>query len=134
TTSTSVVTVTDLTGIGAVTVQISGTYAGVNVTFESSVDGTNWVATAAQPLGTTASVLVTSSGVLTTNSLNVWNVAPLLGVAQFRVRATAYTSGTANVVVSPSAQFTQYSGSSNLAQVAGTTTDTNSGVKSAGTL
>lgn len=108
TTASSVVTVTDLTGVGAVTVQISGTYAGVNVTFEASVDGTNFVAIAAQPVASTTPTLVTSTGVLTANSTNVWNVAPLLGIAQFRVRATAYTSGTATVVISPSAQFVQF--------------------------
>ena len=34
-------------------------------------------------------------------------MSPLLGVLQFRVRATAWTSGTANVIIEPSAQFTQ---------------------------
>lgn len=109
TSAASVVTVTDLMGVGAVTVLISGTYAGVNVTFETSVDaGTTWVAVAAQPLGTTNPVLATSTGILTTNSTNAWNISPLLGTAQFRVRATAWTSGSASVVISPSAQFVNY--------------------------
>lgn len=109
TTSTSVITATDLTGVGSVTVNIAGTYAGVNVTFEASVDGTNFVPIAAMPVGSTTPSVVTSTGVLTTNSTNAWNVSPLLGMAQFRVRATAFVSGTANVTIDLSAQFVQYS-------------------------
>lgn len=109
TSSSSTVTVTDLTGVGSVTVQISGTYSGINVTFEVSVDaGTTWVAIAAQSLGSTGLVPMTTTGVLANNATIVLNVSPLLGIAQFRVRATAYTSGTANVVISPSAQFVEY--------------------------
>ena len=107
TTAASVVTVTDLSGVGSVSVQISGTYAGVNVTFEASLDGTIWNAIPAQQASSINPSMVTTTGVLTTNSTNVWNVAPLLGQQQFRVRATAYTSGTANVFIEPSAQFTQ---------------------------
>jgi hypothetical protein len=109
TTSTGTVTATDLMGIGAVTVMISGTYAGLNVIFETSIDGgINWIGIPAQPLGTVVPNPIINTGVLTANSTNAWNVSPLLGVNQFRVRATAYTSGTANVVIAPSAQFTQY--------------------------
>jgi hypothetical protein len=108
TSNTSVITDTDLAGVGAVTVQISGAYVGVNVTFEASVDGTNFVPIAAQLIGPMGVVPATTSGVLVTNSTNVYNVSPLLGIAQFRVRATAYISGTANVIISPSAQFVEY--------------------------
>jgi len=107
TTSTSTVVATDLSGVGAATVQISGTYAGVNVTFEGTLDGTIWFTIPAQQATTATPTIVTATGVLTTNSTNVWNVAPLFGVQQFRVRATAYTSGTANVLIEPSAQFSQ---------------------------
>lgn len=108
TTSTTTITVTDLAGVGAVTVGIFGTYAGVNVTFEMSLDGTNWVVAIAVPANSIAPTPIAgTTGVLVTNSTNVWNVSPLLGVAQFRVRATAFGSGSASVRIEPSAQFTQ---------------------------
>lgn len=107
TTATSVVTATDLTGVGSVTVSIYGTHAGVNVTFEW-YDGVNWLAIAAQPTGSITAAATLTSGVITANATVGWNVSPLLGVQQFRVRATAWTSGTANVIIEPSAQFTQY--------------------------
>lgn len=107
TTSTTTVTATDLAGVGAVTVSIYGTYAGVNVTFEVN-DGVNWVSAVAVPLSVANPTPVAgATGVLTTNSTNVWNVSPLLGIAQFRVRATAFGSGSASVRIEPSAQFTQ---------------------------
>lgn len=107
TTASSAVTMTSLAGIGAVTVSIYGTYAGVNASFEV-YDGVNWVPVFAQPTNTVTPTLVSSTGVLTTNSTNTWNIGPLLGWSQFRVRATAWTSGTASVIIAPSAQFTQY--------------------------
>lgn len=108
TTSTSAITMADLTGVGSVTVSIYGTYAGVNVTFEA-YDGVNWIAVAAQPTASISPALVVSTGVLATNGTFQWNVSPLLGQSQFRVRATAWTSGSASVIINPSAQFTQFS-------------------------
>ena len=105
TTSTSTVVATDLSGVGAVTVSIYGTYAGVTVNFEV-FDGVNWVLIPAVPLSVVNPTPVTLVA-LGTNATNAWNVSPLLGVAQFRVRASAYTSGTASVRIEPSAQFTQ---------------------------
>lgn len=108
TTSTTTVTATDLMGVGAVTVSIFGTYAGVNVTFEITMDGTNWVNAVAVPLSVANPTPVSgATGVLGTNSTNTWNVSPLLGVTQFRIRATAFGSGSASVRIEPSAQFTQ---------------------------
>lgn len=106
TTATSTVTLTSLSGVGSATVTIFGTYAGVNVTFET-FDGTNWVAIPAQQAATPTPTQLTATGVLTTNSVNRYRISPLLGEQQLRVRATAYTSGTANVIIEPSAQFTQ---------------------------
>jgi len=105
TTSTSTVVATDLSGIGAVTVSVYGTYAGVNFTFEI-YDGVNWIAIAAQPIGSVTPAAVIATGVIA-NAILAWNVSPLFGVQQFRVRATAYTSGTANIRIEPSAQFGQ---------------------------
>jgi len=108
TTSTTTITVTDLAGVGAVTVTIFGTYAGVNVTFEQSLDGSTWAnATAVPTTLVNPTAISGATGVLTTNSTNIWNVSPLLGVAQFRVRATAFGSGSASVRIEPSAQFVQ---------------------------
>jgi len=108
TTSTTTVTTPTLSGVGSATIQISGTHAGVNVTFEVSIDGTIWVPVFAQQASSATPTLVSTTGVLTSNSTNVWNVSPLLGQQFLRVRATAFTSGSATVLIEPSAQFTQY--------------------------
>lgn len=109
TTSTTTITVTDLMGVGGVTVSIFGTYSGVNVTFEQSTDnGTTWAnATAVSTTTAAPQPFSGATGVLVTNSTNIWNVTPLLGVSQFRVRATAFGSGSASIRIDPSAQFTQ---------------------------
>jgi len=72
-------------------VQLTGTWAGT-VTFEVSNDGTNWVSVG---LVNSTSVALTTAVVSTTaNGLffRVHKFTPL-----FRVRMSAYTSGTANV-------------------------------------
>jgi hypothetical protein len=99
TTTTSTVTATiDIPNAGTVTVVIAGTYAGVNVSFEASVDGTTWVAVMGQRVD--AYVTETNSGVLAANTTRAWDF-PLPGFTQFRVRATAWTSGTANIGIAP---------------------------------
>jgi len=107
TTTTTTITATNLSGAGAATIQISGTHVGVNVTFEVTIDGTIWVPIFAQQALTATPTQVSTTGVLTTNSTNVWNIAPLFGQQQLRVRATAWTSGSAAVIIEPSAQFSQ---------------------------
>lgn len=108
TTSTTTITATDLMGLGGVTVSIFGTHSGINVTFEQSTDGTTWANAVAISTTTAAPVAFSgATGVLVTNSTNIWNVTPLLGVAQFRVRATAFGSGSGSVRIDPSAQFAQ---------------------------
>lgn len=103
TTATSTVTATNMVGVGSVTVTMAGTYAGVNISFEI-FDGTNWIGVTAIQTNSATAAPVVSSGALTNNTV-AWNVSPLLGVSQFRVRATAWTSGTANIIIMPSAQF-----------------------------
>lgn len=82
-----------------------GTHAGVNLTFEQSPDSTNgvngnWFGALAKNQASTA-VVATSTGVLATNSSTSFFVsAP--GASYVRVRATAWTSGTLNVVGSGS--------------------------------
>jgi len=105
TTATSVVTATDMAGVGAVTVSMYGTYAGITVNFEV-FDSVNWVAIPAFPISSVNPVASISIAP-TANSTTIWNVTPLLGITQFRVRASTYTSGTANIRIEPSAQFTQ---------------------------
>lgn len=107
TTAASVVTTGSLSGVGSATVQISGTYAGVNVTFEASIDNTNWVGIPAVQLASANPTATLTSGVLTNNTV-IWNIGPLLGVQYIRVRATAWTSGTANIIIQPSAQFAAF--------------------------
>lgn len=106
TTAATSITATDLIGVGSATIQISGTYAGVSVIFEASMDNTNWIPIKAQVVGGATAPATTA--VLATNSTNQFNVSPLLGQYQFRVRSTAYTSGTAAVIISLSAQFVSY--------------------------
>ena len=99
TTSTSTVTATtDLPNAGTVSVGIFGTYAGVNAAFEVSFDGTNWFPIIGQRMD--AQVTETTTGVLPANQTRAWDI-PTPGPTSFRVRATAYTSGTANVVIAP---------------------------------
>ena len=98
TTATSTVTTGNIGLAGNVTVFIYGTYAGVNVTFEVSPDNTNWFAWPLQR--EQSSALESSTGVLGSNALQSWTTdAP--GFSFFRVRATAWTSGTANVSINP---------------------------------
>jgi hypothetical protein len=76
---------------------IFGTYAGLNVTFEVSYNGgTTWWVIMAQRSDTGG--VATSSGVITSNSTWSWDI-PTQGADRFRVRATAFTSGTANIIL-----------------------------------
>jgi hypothetical protein len=97
TTATSAVTSGDVGVYNNVTVVISGTYAGVNVIFEVSPDaGTTWVPVVGSRLDGTGTE--STSGVLAANSTRGWEFT-LPAVNRFRVRATAWTSGTANVII-----------------------------------
>jgi hypothetical protein len=101
TAATSVVTSGDISRAANVTIGIFGTYAGVNAAFEVSPDaGTTWF-----PVGCTredSGINETTTGVLPANTARMWTTgAP--GFNRIRVRATAWTSGTANVVLLPGA-------------------------------
>jgi hypothetical protein len=99
TTAASTVTATtDISNAGAVTAVVAGTYAGVNLSFEASLEGTNWVGVIGQR--TDSYVTETTSGVLTANTIRAWDF-PLPGFTQFRVRSTAWTSGTAVIGIAP---------------------------------
>lgn len=96
TTAASTVTASSIGLAGNVTFYVYGTYAGVNVSFEISPDNTNWFPAAATREDNASSEL--TSGVLPANTARSWTMgAP--GFSYVRVRATAWTSGTANVVI-----------------------------------
>ena len=98
TTSSSAVSVA-MTGYTGVTVSVSGTYAGVNFSFQASDDGaTTWYAVAAARSDNSA--VQTTTGVIIANSSIMWDVYTG-AVTNFRVLATAYTSGTANIHLTP---------------------------------
>jgi hypothetical protein len=95
TTATSTITVTGAAGYNLATVGITGTYAGVTAVFEGSPDGTNWFALQGQQ--TDNGVVATGPAALT-NTTRAWDV--FVGAwTQFRVRATAWTSGTATILI-----------------------------------
>ena len=100
TTSSTAVTATSLVGYSGATVSISGTYNSVNVTFEVSDDsGTTWYAISATKIDDSGCD-GTASGILT-NINRMWWV--YWGIAsQFRVRSTAWTSGSASIRITPS--------------------------------
>jgi hypothetical protein len=79
----------DARGLGTASVQLTGTWV-ATVQFEGTTDGTNWYAVGGR--GTAGGGVVTSA---TTN--DNWNFG-VAGQLQFRVRCSAFTSGT--IVVS----------------------------------
>lgn len=124
TTSTSVVGPINVSNYNIATVMIRGTYAGVDVTFEASDDSTNWFSVLAAR--TDSFVAASTSGVITANASWSYDV-PIGAFNYFRVRATAYTSGTANVAIA--AQSMPYEpcptvGVSGTVTVSGTATTT----------
>jgi hypothetical protein len=87
-----------VTNYGNATITISGTYAGVSIIFEVSDDGgTTYYALQAQRESDGA---VFSTDTLATNA-SIAYLVDCPGVTHLRVRATAWTSGTANVRISP---------------------------------
>lgn len=88
--------VQDLSGFGLATVTVSGTYAGVTINFEFSDDGgTTWFSE--QCTRTDVNVQEASEA-LPSNQVRAWDCG-LSGPTKFRVRASAYGSGTVNVGV-----------------------------------
>lgn len=95
TAATSTVTVAAVSGYNIATVGITGTYNSVSFVFEGSPDGTNWFTLQGQQTDTGA---VATGGTLLTNTSRAWDV--FVGAwVQFRVRATAWTSGTATILI-----------------------------------
>jgi hypothetical protein len=84
-----------LAGKNSVVFQIGGTYGSVAIIFEGTVDGTNWLTIQACRLD--SNTIETASGTIS-NTRRAWE-ASVNGLHSFRVRATAYTSGTANIQI-----------------------------------
>lgn len=87
-----------------VVVHVTGTFTGVNFTFEGSLNGTNWFGV--QAARTTSNNVDTTSGVLGAAPAYAWELS-VNGLSQFRVRATARTSGTAVVHIQPGVYATE---------------------------
>lgn len=97
TTSTGTVTAANLDGFSTVTFSISGTYTGFTGIFEQSDDGgTTWYAVDAARIGSG----VVENGCNNLTSLNVMYRSNISGSDSFRVRATALSSGTVNILMS----------------------------------
>ncbi len=91
--------------VGSVGINVIGTFVATLV-FEATTDGANWFAVAAYPV--LASGLL-GSPVISSTVKGTW-VVPVYGWQQVRVRASAYTSGAATVLLdcatsSPSGQL-----------------------------
>ncbi len=73
---------------GIVALQITGTWVGT-ITFQATIDGTNWVSVLAVPSdSTTAATTTTGNGIFRVDAGGYFGI---------RAKVTAYTSGTAVV-------------------------------------
>jgi hypothetical protein len=107
TTATSQVGPVTVSGMSLVTLVISGTFTGVNAVFEGSLDNTNWYG---------LSGLLSNNTYATNNFFNVSTQTsgidiPLGAAVYFRLRATAYSSGTMTVtIIGKSISYTPVAG------------------------
>lgn len=93
TASAQTIVLSDIRAFASVNIMITGTYNGINLTPEISLDNTNW-STVSISRQATPQVLQ-STGALTNTTASY--VAPTLGARYFRVRSTAWVSGTMTV-------------------------------------
>jgi len=85
-----------VTQLNVATISVAGTYTGVNFTFEQSTDGgTTWYATAGSRTDT--GVIESVSGILS-STVRAWDI-PVGGATHLRVRATAWGTGSAAIIV-----------------------------------
>lgn len=82
-----------LSGSSGWAVDLRGTFT-ATVTFQGTIDGTNWFTIAVVPAGGTVSV----ASVTTATAAGAW-WGNATGLQQVRARTTAYTSGTITVVI-----------------------------------
>jgi len=73
------------------TIQITGTFSGV-ITWEGTVDGTNWAAVALAQLGNTS-----RTRTLTSTTTGLLHYEEGAGLRQLRARVSTYTSGNITV-------------------------------------
>lgn len=99
-TTTGALTGVTVTNIGTVLVTVSGTYAGVAFNFEATPDGTFSPAFPVAASQLDANSILFNTGALPSNTTRSWLV-DAAGFTKIRVNATAYTSGTANITVTP---------------------------------
>jgi hypothetical protein len=87
-----------LAGAGGGVIAYSGTFSGINATFQASYDGgTNYINHIVAPIAGTGPVS-SLAGVSTGTAAFIF-YAP--GATNFRINCTAYTSGTMNVTINP---------------------------------
>jgi hypothetical protein len=99
TTSSSSIPVATI-GYSVATVTVNGTYAGITVNFEFSDDGgTTWYSDTCTRTDTNVQE---SSEALPSNQSRAWDCG-VFAATNFRVRSSAFTSGTANVGITLSA-------------------------------
>lgn len=77
--------------------QISGTFVGT-ITFEATVDGSNWVTYALSDISTTARTHAT-----TQTTAGIYTADDLAGLMAIRARISAWTSGAITVVANGTA-------------------------------
>jgi hypothetical protein len=88
------------TGYGVATVTVNGTYAGITVNFEFSDDGgTTYYADTCSRTDTNVQE---ASEALPSNQSRAWDCG-VFAATNFRVRSSAFTSGTANIGITLSA-------------------------------
>jgi hypothetical protein len=100
---------TNVSRVSNVMVYVAGTFAGVNFTFEGSLNSTNGTDGAwfgIQAVRSNANTIETTSGVLGAAPAYGWELS-VNGLNWFRVRATAWTSGTAAIQIQPAAYATE---------------------------
>lgn len=124
--------VADVTRAGSALISIAGTYAtGLNVLFEA-YDGVNWMGIIGRQ---TDSQTAAAGAALSANIVRSWNISPIIGFSQVRIRSISWASptGTANIRIIPSVQAPEslpvVAGSVSATVSSGTlTTVTNGGV------
>jgi hypothetical protein len=108
------VTATSVIHAGNLMAMVYGTHAGINLSFEGLMSaGGNTIWVPIPGIRVDNSKPETTTGVLTANSAQVWQF-DVSGFDQFRVRSTAYTSGTLNVLIDPMVAWGEPSVSANI--------------------
>lgn len=90
-------TALDVAGFSQVVLQVSGTFSGT-ITWEATVDGTNWIAVALADLNSTTRARAT-----TATAVGLYLLDTIAGLQKVRARVSAYTSGNITVTANASA-------------------------------